>query len=69
MMLDYDAMTGLSTSIANDRIELERRSANWSNYFILIAFLSIFPISSLAGWSAFESRRWEESDFNKDDED
>ncbi|MDR2506663.1 MAG: DUF4178 domain-containing protein [Candidatus Accumulibacter sp.] len=69
MILDYDAMAEFSMSSASDRIELERRSVNWPNYFILVVFLSLFPIFSLIGYFAFESRRWEESSFNENDED
>ena len=46
-----------------DRIRIVRDQAAWSSYFILLIFLSMFPLISRVRMSAFESQRWENADF------
>ena len=45
------------------RMELESNSVPWSNFWLLLALLSIVPIWKWYGQRQFEVERWENSDF------
>ncbi len=44
------------------RIEVTNGSAGWSNFVLVLLFLSLFPIFTRLRRGAFEVRRWAESD-------
>lgn len=46
----------------SDTLEVWRGGAGWSNFFLALVFLAIFPIFSRLRHAAFEARRWAESD-------
>jgi ribosomal protein S27E len=46
-----------------DRIRVVRDQATWSNFFLLLAFLVLFPLFSRYRVSAFEAERWKNADF------
>lgn len=51
-----------------DTIEVVRNPATWSNYVLVLIFLALFPLISRWRRNAFESRRWNESDFGGEDD-
>ncbi len=51
-----------------DTIEVVRNPVTWSNYVLVMIFLVLFPLISRWRRSAFEARRWSESDLGGDDE-
>ncbi len=46
----------------HDTIEVRSGSAGWSNFWILMIFLGLFPILAFMRRAAFETSRWAESD-------
>ena len=46
-----------------DRITVVRNPAPWSNLFLLLGFLAVFPVLSRLGVANFEASRWREADF------
>ncbi|MBL8417257.1 MAG: hypothetical protein JNN31_03375, partial [Dechloromonas sp.] len=46
----------------HDTIEVRCGSAGWSNFWILMIFLGLFPILAFMRRAAFETSRWAESD-------
>ncbi len=49
-----------------DTIEVVRDPLAWSNFFLVLAFLAVFPLVSRWRSKAFETRRWNESDLSGD---
>ena len=47
-----------------DAVELVRNPVGWSNFVLVMIFLTAFPLISRWRRNAFESRRWEESDLS-----
>ena len=45
-----------------DTIEVRSGGAGWSNFVMVMIFLSIFPVFTLMRRAAFETGRWAESD-------
>ncbi len=43
-------------------LEVKTGGPGWSNYVLVMIFLAIFPLFSRLRYSAFEARRWAESD-------
>ncbi len=46
-----------------DRIKVIRDQAAWSNFFLLLIFLALFPMFSRYRVSAFEAERWKKADY------
>ena len=46
----------------HDTIEVRSGSAGWSNFWMLMIFLGLFPILAFMRRAAFETSRWAESD-------
>lgn len=46
-----------------DRIRIIRDQAAWSNFFLLLIFLALFPMISRTRVSAFETERWKKADY------
>ncbi len=67
LTIEYDLGTDKSDSVA-DTVKVVRNPAAWSNYVMVMIFLAAFPLISRSRRSAFESRRWNESDLGGDDE-
>ena len=67
LTIEYDLGTDKRDSVA-DTVEIVRNPAAWSNYVMVMIFLAAFPLISRSRRSAFESRRWNESDLGGDDE-
>jgi ribosomal protein S27E len=51
-----------NTVAVADTLEVVRNPAGWSNFVLLLIFLAVFPLLSRWRRSAFEARRWSESD-------
>ncbi|MEI7614456.1 MAG: DUF4178 domain-containing protein [Betaproteobacteria bacterium] len=51
-----------------DTVEIVRNPVGWSNYILVMLFLTAFPLISRWRRSAFESRRWGESDLGGGDD-
>ena len=45
-----------------DRLEIHRPGAGWSNFWLLLIFLAVFPVFTTLRRVAFETSRWAESD-------
>lgn len=45
------------------QVRLQRAAPGWSNFFLLLGFLALWPLAAQARHAAFEHRRWEESDY------
>jgi hypothetical protein len=45
------------------RVQLKRAPLGWSNFWLLLLFLALGPAIATARAKAFESRRWQESDY------
>lgn len=52
----------------SDGIEVERNPPTWSNYWLLILFLLVFPLVSRWRRNRFEASRWAESDLGGGDD-
>ena len=52
-----------------DTVELTRNPVGWSNYVLVVIFLTAFPLISRWRRNAFESKRWDESDLHGDTDD
>lgn len=51
----------------SDMVELARKPTSWFNYFLLILFLAAFPFISRWRYGAFETERWNESDYAEEE--
>jgi len=51
-----------------DTIEIVRNPVGWSNYVLVMIFLTAFPLISRWRRNAFESKRWSESDLAGNDD-
>lgn len=45
-------------------VELYRSSPSWASFWILAGFLVLWPVAAWSRASAFETRRWSESDYS-----
>ncbi|HPU79073.1 DUF4178 domain-containing protein [Accumulibacter sp.] len=62
LVIDYELGPDSTLAVA-DTLEVVRNPAGWSNFVLLLIFLAVFPLLSRWRRSAFEARRWSESDF------
>ena len=46
----------------HSRLEVTTAGAGWSNFFLALAFLAVFPVFSRLRHAAFEGARWADSD-------
>jgi hypothetical protein len=65
LVVEYELGKDSSESVV-DTIEVVRDPAAWSNFFLVLAFLAIFPLVSRWRSKAFETRRWNESNLAGD---
>lgn len=75
LTIEYELGTDRRDAVV-DTVEIVRNPVGWSNYALVLLFLGAFPLLSRWRRSAFESRRWDESDLgghedsdDSDDED
>jgi hypothetical protein len=61
LVIEYELGTDNTVAVA-DTLEVVRNPAGWSNFVLLLIFLAVFPLLSRWRRSAFEARRWSESD-------
>jgi hypothetical protein len=61
LVIEYELGTDNAEAVV-DTLEVVRNPTGWSNFLLLLIFLAIFPLVSRWRRSAFEARRWSESD-------
>ena len=69
--LAIDARAGDQPRV-NGTVQVYRSPPGWGNFWLLAGFLGLWPLAAWYRKSAFESRRWAESDYapsGGDDED
>ena len=66
-MIEYDLGKDRPSAVA-DNVQVVRNPAGWSNYVLVMIFLTLFPLYSRWRRNAFEARRWYESDLGGDEE-
>lgn len=49
--------------VSNYEIKLKQDVPMWSNYFILVILLAIYPIGIVVGSNIYEGKRWSQSDW------
>jgi hypothetical protein len=59
--IDPDMATDKADQV-RDTLEISTPSAGWSNFVFLFIFVAAFPIFTRLRHTAFEVRRWSESD-------
>lgn len=65
--LEIDAEMQAGASQINDYLEVKRDVPGWTNFFLTLMGLALFPIIVWWRKSSFETRRWAESDYAPDD--
>ena len=67
LVIEYDLGKDRPSAVA-DNVQVVRNPAGWSNYVLVMIFLTLFPLYSRWRRNAFEARRWYESDLGGDEE-
>ncbi len=67
--IEYDLADEKPNVAVADKLEVVRNPAGWSNYILVMIFLAAFPLYARWRKSAFETRRWAESDLGGGDDD
>ena len=67
LVIEYDIGNDRPGAVA-DNVEVIRNPAGWSNYVLVMIFLTLFPLYSRWRRKGFETRRWYESDLGGDEE-
>ena len=68
LVVEYELGTDKRAAVS-DTVEVVRNPAGWSNYVLVLIFLSVFPLFSRWRRNAFETKRWSESDLGGGDAD
>lgn len=68
LTLDPDMAPDKSVAV-RDQLEVVTPRAGWSNFVLLTLFLLVFPVFATLRRSAFETRRWAESDHAPESDD
>ncbi len=61
-VIDPEISAEKPVSVA-DRVKVIRDQATWSNFFLLLVFLALFPMFSRHRVQGFEAERWKDADF------
>ena len=57
------AVNALAPRDTSGMIEVVRAERGWSNYWLLVGFLFLWPLVASIRALSFESKRWSESDY------